>query len=207
MTLKKILLYIGGVLLMLGGIAGLVLPIIPGWVLIFAGLSCIAPHLAERLKRRFYGKFFKNDIVYLEELKNAGAQAGFTTKHFPLMLQSAAGLSDEENQKKFVSLLGQSAVLRSHHAGPYKKFAVLNQVHGDKIAVLSDKKDWRTYEQDGFYPLMGHDAAVTDIAGLTLLAFSADCLTLFFFAGRWIGLAHAGWRGSQMLIAQKTLNL
>ena len=204
---KKILLYIGGVLIMLAGVAGLILPVLPGWVLIFLGLSLIAPRLAERLKRRVFVKFFKSDVVYLEEWKATGVQAGFTTKNFHLFLQNAEGLSEEGTQAKFLSLLSESHVVRSHRLGPFKKFAVLNQVHGDKVAVLPADGSAQTYEKDGFYPLAGYDAVVTDIQGLTLLAFSADCLTLFFSAGHWVGLAHAGWRGSRDKIAQKTVRL
>ena len=67
--MKKIVLAIIGILFILIGMTGLVLPVIPGWVLIFFGLSFIAPKLAERLKRRLFRKFFKKGIIYLEEWK------------------------------------------------------------------------------------------------------------------------------------------
>jgi YfiH family protein len=201
------MLYIGGVLIMLAGVVGLILPVLPGWVLIFAGLSLIAPKLAERLKRRFFRQFFKSDLVYLEEWKKTGTQAGFTTKHFPLFLRDAGELSEPENRRKLLALMSESPVVRSHQLGPFKKFAVLNQVHGDRVAVLSADEHSTEYEKDEFYPLMGYDAAVTDIKGMTLLAFSADCLTLFFSAGSWVGVAHAGWRGSKSKVALKTLRL
>ena len=192
---------------MLVGVIGLVLPVLPGWALIFVGLSCIAPKLAERLKRLFFRKFFKNGVVYLEEWKKISVQAGFTTKHFPLFLRNSEELSGTENQQKLMTLLSESPVVCSNRLGPFKKFAVLNQVHGDKIAILSADGGSHSCEKDGFYPLVGYDAAVTDIKGMTLLAFSADCLTLFFSAGSWVGIVHAGWRGSQSKIALKTLRL
>ncbi len=189
---------------MLVGVLGLLLPVLPGWVLIFVGLSLIAPKLAERLKRRVFGKWFKRDIVYLKEWKEIGVQAGFTTKHFHLFLKNSEGLSEEANQRKFVSLLLESSVTRSNQLGPFKKFAILNQVHGDNIAILDQAAQ---YSKEGFYHLPGCDAAATNIPGLTLLAFSADCLPIFFSIGPWVGIVHAGWRGSQSKIAQKMLKL
>ncbi len=205
--MKKIFLSILGVLIIFVGILGLLLPIVPGWVLIFAGLSMIAPQLAARWKRRLFGRFFRQNLVYLEEWRKTGAQAGFTTKRFPLFIQNSEELSDPAKQAKLLGLFSEDGVLKAHRAGPFRRFAVLNQVHGDKVAVLSSKDDGAKFQKEGFYALPGHDAVITDIAGLTLLAFSADCLTVFFTAGDWIGVAHAGWRGTQSRIVPKTLRL
>jgi hypothetical protein len=85
-----------------------------------------------------------------------------------------------------------------------KKYALLDQVHGNNVAVLDEAEK---YSKDGFYRFPECDAAITNIPGMTLLVFSADCLSVFMSAGDWVGIAHAGWRGSQKKITQKTLEL
>ena len=202
--MRKIFVWVAGIFLILLGIIGLILPIMPGWVLIFLGLSFIAPKLAQKLRRRIFRKFFKSDIVHLEEWKKTRAQAGFTTRHFPLFLSKTDDLLEEANQKKFIALLSESPVIKSRRLGPLKKFVLLKQVHGEQLAVLEDSA---SYAREGFYHVPGSDGAVTNIPGLTLLVFSADCLPIFFLAGRWIGLVHAGWRGTQNQIAPKVLKL
>ena len=190
--MKRIAVFAVGILLIMVGIVGVILPILPGWVLIFFGLSMIAPNLAQKWRRRFFRKFFKNGVVYLEEWKKTRAQAGFTTRHFPLFLRNTDELLEEGNQKKFALPL------------PFKKFVLLKQVHGEQIAVLEDPA---AYAGEGFYHVPGSDGAITNIPGLTLLVFTADCLPIFFLAGNWVGLVHAGWRGTQSQIAPQALKL
>lgn len=47
--------YIAGFVLVLFGIVGLVIPIVQGWVLIFAGVFLINPALARKMKEKFKG--------------------------------------------------------------------------------------------------------------------------------------------------------
>ena len=63
--IKKAALFVAGILLILLGIAGLILPILPGWVFIFSGLSLISPALAERVKRWVWHRLFKKQEVIL----------------------------------------------------------------------------------------------------------------------------------------------
>ena len=95
------------------------------------------------------------------------------------------------------------------------RFAFLNQVHGNNIAVIEDEKQ---VEKPGFYHFLKADGIVTNISHLTLLVMTADCLSIFFIvlkrgpeaqkpASDWVGLAHAGWRGTRQEIARKTISL
>ena len=54
--MKKVLLAIAGAVLVLIGIAGLILPVLPGWLFIFLGLSFIAPEFAEKNKKKSFKK-------------------------------------------------------------------------------------------------------------------------------------------------------
>ena len=134
--------------------------------------------------------------------QESGVQAGFTTRHFPLVLHRTDDLLNKKNHKKFIESLSRD------QGGPlgrsYRKFVVLNQVHGSSVAVLTDGEQ---YSKEGFYSVPRCDAAMTDIPGLTLIVLTADCLSIFFRAGSWVALAHAGWRGSKKKIARKTLRL
>lgn len=200
--MKRVLLVGLGILLIGVGIVGLFLPILQGWAMIFMGLALVSPSLARRLRGRAARKFFKNGIVHLKEWEKAGIQAGFTTRHFPLVLHRTDDLLRAEDQKKLaLSLLpGKGAPPGRFHT----KFALLDQVHGDGVAVI---EDGGKYTEDGFYRFRECDAALTNIPGLTLLVLTADCLSVFLSAGAWVGIAHAGWRGSRKKITLKTLEL
>jgi YfiH family protein len=197
-----------GVLLMAVGIAGLVLPILPGWIFLVIGLSMVAPQYAAGFRRKLQQKFFKQDTIRFQEWRKKGVIAGFTTKHFPLLLKKTDELLNLSNQNAFRELLWKSHVLMESEKASLNRFAFLNQVHGSEIVVLEDAK---LYDKEGFYHFLKADAVITDIPRLTLLTLSADCLTIFFLVkGRgkkadWVGLAHAGWRGTAEKIAAKTV--
>jgi len=81
-----------------------------------------------------------------------------------------------------------------------------NQVHGDEIAVVK-----RQHLGRGSLDMIG---ALPDTDGLIciepeipLAAFFADCVPIFLFdpVRRAIGLAHAGWKGTVLEVARKTL--
>ncbi|MEW6661620.1 MAG: peptidoglycan editing factor PgeF [Bacillota bacterium] len=81
-----------------------------------------------------------------------------------------------------------------------------NQVHGDEVAVVN-----RQHLGRGSLDMMG---ALPDTDGLIciepnipLAAFFADCVPVFLLdpVKKAIGLAHAGWKGTVLEIAQKTL--
>lgn len=70
-----------------------------------------------------------------------------------------------------------------------------NQVHGDEVRVItsadrkSDLYDPEGYEADGL---------VTDIPGVALTVFSADCIPVLLFdpIRRVVAAVHAGWKGT-----------
>ncbi len=78
-------------------------------------------------------------------------------------------------------------------------FSTLQQVHGNKIVVVSSKEKTNISEAD---------AIVTGERNLPILIRTADCLPVFFLDSTRsaIGLAHAGWRGVQKKIIQKTMD-
>ena len=83
---------------------------------------------------------------------------------------------------------------------PGGHFAYLQQVHGGRVAVLQSK-------HQRFQRLKQTDGVITNIPGLTLLALTADCLSIYFMVPGWVGVVHAGWRGTREKIARTAAKL
>jgi YfiH family protein len=77
--------------------------------------------------------------------------------------------------------------------------ALAEQVHGDGVAVV------QAGTEAG--PVPGVDALVTNVPDLLLMLLFADCVPIYLVdpARKAIGLAHAGWRGTEANIAAKTV--
>ncbi len=78
----------------------------------------------------------------------------------------------------------------------------LRQVHGDKVIVLGDGSA-------GFEALWNEDgdALISQIPGIALGVFTADCLPILLFdpVAQAIGAIHAGWRGTAQGITRKVI--
>lgn len=122
-----------------------------------------------------------NKVLRLDE------NAFVTTRHFDLFLKKSEELADPDHQKKFLTNLG---------GGP-RSFVYLDQVHGSRVAVVDTARE-------PFTRLAETDAVITNLKDLGLIVMTADCLSIFFDAGDWVGLAHAGWRGTRAGIGRKT---
>lgn len=77
------------------------------------------------------------------------------------------------------------------------QIALAEQAHGDKVAVAK--------AGTGSVPVPGADALVTNVPDLLLMLFFADCVPVYIVdpVHKAIGLAHAGWRGTEANIAGK----
>jgi YfiH family protein len=84
-----------------------------------------------------------------------------------------------------------------------QKLILVDQVHGDGILILDDPADnTETYESAAF------DALITDQPGLALCVKTADCVPIFLAdtARQIICAVHAGWQGTALKIAAKTVD-
>lgn len=212
--LKRVLVMPVGAACVALGVVGCVLPILPGWPFLFIGLSILAPRTAARLRKRFNRRFFKGDTIHFEDwLVRFDVHAGFTTKSFPLVLKKTDEWLDFSNQKRFKELFWKTHMALEHEKAASGRFVILNQVHGDRVVVLDDTK---LYDNDGFYYFPEADAAITNVPGLTLLVLTADCLPVFLTSLKrvngkkvadWVGLVHAGWRGTRQKIVEKAVRI
>ncbi len=143
-------------------------------------------------------------VVFLasEEIEQAGGVAhGFSTRLGGISEGMWASLNlgvsrgDDpdhvrENYRRFLTAIGAQ--------GP--RMAMSNQVHENHVRVITkadvkeDPYEKVTYEADGL---------VTDLPGVTLVIFSADCLPILYYdpVRQVVAAAHAGWRGTASDIA------
>ncbi len=89
---------------------------------------------------------------------------------------------------------------------PFEAWTCAEQVHGDKVwrVTSADRGKGRLRREDA---VAEADALITDVPGVLLVMYFADCVPLFFYDPETpaIGLAHAGWKGTALDIAGKTV--
>lgn len=134
--------------------------------------------------------------------------AGFTTKNdgvssFPsnaLNLAFHVGDQEEnvqENRKRLAEQLDF----------PVQQWVSTEQVHGTDITLITS-----TERGKGAYSLetciSSTDGLITRESNILLTLCYADCVPLYFFdpVTKWIGVAHAGWKGTTGNIAGKMVN-
>ena len=121
----------------------------------------------------------------------------------PQSLNMALHVNDESgkvvnNRQKVASALGLD----------YTKITTCKQVHGNNVRVVtsdlvgSGAVDFANSIDDT-------DGLITDLANVPLMLFYADCVPVMFtdVNGKYIGLVHAGWRGSVSDIAARGAQL
>jgi YfiH family protein len=76
------------------------------------------------------------------------------------------------------------------------------QVHGSRIVAVREEDRGRGF-LDRESAFQDTDGLVTDVPGVLLTSFYADCVPLYFIdpVRRAVGLAHAGWKGTVAEIA------
>ncbi|WP_226578532.1 peptidoglycan editing factor PgeF [Halobacillus litoralis] len=88
-----------------------------------------------------------------------------------------------------------------------KQWIIGEQVHGTKIQVVD-----RSMTGSGALSLdsavQGVDGLITNETDLVLGAFYADCVPLYFYdpVAEWVGIAHAGWKGTVNGMAAEMVN-
>lgn len=82
-----------------------------------------------------------------------------------------------------------------------------DQTHTTNLRVVTEEDRGKGFAKPKDYTDV--DGLVTDVPGLTLVTFYADCVPLYFVdpVRRCIGLSHAGWRGTAGKIGKKTVEL
>jgi len=126
---------------------------------------------------------------------------GLSIEHFNSM-NLALHVHDEietvvSNRKKLTSAIGF----------PFEAWTSAEQVHGNNIEIVTlDMRGKGRMEQ--LDNIKDADGIVTNLPDILLTSFYADCVPLFFLdpVKGVIGLAHAGWRGTVLHIAEKMID-
>lgn len=79
---------------------------------------------------------------------------------------------------------------------PYEKLVFSNQVHTTKIYKVTEADCGKGICRDS--DIVGIDGLMTNVPGIPLMTFYADCVPLYFYdpKQRVVALAHSGWRGT-----------
>ena len=100
-----------------------------------------------------------------------------------------------ENYRKMARILGTDV----------SKMVLSHQTHTTNIRLVTEadagKGIWRERDYENI------DGLITNVPGLTLVTFFADCVPLYFVdpVHRAIGLSHSGWKGTVHRMGQKTI--
>jgi YfiH family protein len=87
-----------------------------------------------------------------------------------------------------------------------ESFTGAKQAHGDNVCRVTEAERGRgARSHDDAVPAT--DALITDLPGVPIGVFTADCVPVFLYdpVRPAVGIAHAGWRGTAQSIAQKTI--
>lgn len=130
--------------------------------------------------KQLYNHFFPNNVV-----------AATTDKQIDFAYPAGNAQLTQQQQDYIDALTG------------FTNTPVVNikQVHGERIVVLQNKFDSTRYVVEQA------DAIITNITNLAIAVRTADCLPVLLWAPQpsAIGVVHAGWKGTQLQIAAKTV--
>ena len=86
-----------------------------------------------------------------------------------------------------------------------ESFTAAKQVHGDRVCRVTEAERGRgAHSHKDAIPAT--DALITDLPGVPIGVFTADCVPVFLYdpVRPAVGIAHAGWRGTVQSIAKST---
>ncbi len=150
----------------------------------------------------------KNGVLFQTSplLERAGAVHGFTTRlggvseGIYASLNLGANRGDDpqrvrENYRRVCEALGVDR----------EKLVFSSQVHGDVVRPVTLADAGKGLDREVDYDA---DGLVTDVPGLTLVVFGADCLTILLHdpERQVIAAVHAGWRGTALGIVARAVN-
>jgi len=84
------------------------------------------------------------------------------------------------------------------------KLVFTSQVHGDVVRIVTAHDEGKGLDKKTDYDA---DGLVTNVPGITLVAFGADCLTILLYdpVRKIIANVHAGWRGTALGIVERAV--
>lgn len=139
------------------------------------------------------------------QLERAGVRHGFTTRmggvsqgiYASLNLGTHRGDDPEKVRENYRRVCGALEV-------DITKLVFAKQVHRDGVRTVTAEDAGKGLDAPVDYEA---DGLITDVPGVTLVAFGADCLTMLLCdpVHRVVGAVHAGWRGTALGIAERAV--
>lgn len=143
----------------------------------------------------------------ISDWEKHGIHAGISTRNGGVSigpydtLNLGLHVNDEPSQVKM-----NREILARDISYPLIKWVCAEQVHGTVVKRVTNKDAGKgSIKLDD--ALRNCDALITNETNLLLTAFFADCVPLFFIDpnSTWIGIAHAGWKGTVAGIGPKVV--
>ncbi|WP_449353980.1 peptidoglycan editing factor PgeF [Virgibacillus natechei] len=136
---------------------------------------------------------------------NPRLRAGFTTRNGGLSQPPFDTLNCGLHvQDEYDHVIANRKLLASDLKIPLKNWVAGEQTHQTTVKIVSSEdkgKGASSYQSS----IKRTDGLITKERGVLCTAFFADCVPLFFFdpISEYIGIAHAGWKGSVNRIGEK----
>ena len=148
---------------------------------------------------------FPHFVIESWEKLVPGLRVGFSTKH--------GGVSQSHHADMNLALhvgdrsedvVANRKILAEAIGFPFEAWTSGEQVHGNHIETVTMNERGKGKE-DRVDAIQDTDGLLTNESDILLTSFYADCVPLYFLdpIKKVIGLAHAGWQGTQLKIAGK----
>ena len=149
-----------------------------------------------------------DNLIYLQsDDLGAGIRHGFSTRKGGVSIGALESLNlrgyihgdrkenVEENYRRFCAAIGADV----------EKVVLSQQEHKDHIRVVTAADAGKGLWRERDYREI--DGLITNVPGMVLTVFSADCNVILLHdpVGKAVGACHAGWRGTALGIAAKTV--
>lgn len=147
-------------------------------------------------------------MTCFDMLEKAGVKHCFSTRvggvsggvYESMNLGFNRGDSDENVHKNYELIAGVLGVDKD-------RMCLSQQTHTTNVRVMTKEDAGNGIVRP--LPYTDVDGMITDVKGMTLVTFYADCVPLFFYDPEHeaIGLSHSGWRGTVGKIGKATIEL
>ena len=146
---------------------------------------------------------FPNFLNYKELIHAISTRHGGISSSNYTSLNLSFHVGDEDD-----NVIENHQILSQTLGFDLSSLATCQQIHQDNIAMV----DGSYLKKDCFLPgnaFPETDALVTDVPGITLMTRYADCVPLIFYDPKThtVAISHAGWKGTLLHIAQKTVEV
>jgi len=154
--------------------------------------------MAELIKTRH------NDLVYFTSprlLSAGGIAHGFFTKKGGFSKGDSAGLSFRFTGDDYDTVKRNYGLAAECFGKAAEDIVFTRQTHTSRVEAVTEKLGFSAFDTEGV------DGLVTNVPGIVLAGFYADCQLLLFSDEKagCIGLCHSGWRGVAGKIAKNTV--